>query len=166
MLLSVDVGLRGCGAGRFFKDGALDRAAYVRNPSTAKRGADVWTPMVEEILRFTRPCQASITTVVVEVMHWTKRRPVDPNDLLELNAIAGGILASFPAAKRVSHKPDEWKGTVNADVMTARIQERLTQGELARVELCPAYLMHNLWDGVGIGLHHFGRLAPHRVLPR
>ncbi len=52
-----------------------------------------------------------------------------------------------------------WKPPIPKEVMLPRIIARLTSAELARVDLPKAKsFRHDIWDAVGIGLHHLGRL--------
>ena len=55
--------------------------------------------------------------------------------------------------------PAQWKGQVPKDIMLPRIIEKLTASELTRVTLPTGKsYQHDVWDAVGIGLHHLGRL--------
>jgi hypothetical protein len=42
--------------------------------------------------------------------------------------------------------------------MTSRISKAILQNERAGIEKCPASLMHNLLDAVGIGMWKLGRV--------
>lgn len=92
-----------------------------------------------------------------------KKKPVDPNDLVDL-AFFGGInlgrmLAFHPGASSKRYKPAEWKGQVPKAVMNRRVVRRLTDEEHSRIERPGALsLEHNILDAVGIGLYHLKRL--------
>lgn len=93
----------------------------------------------------------------------------DQNDLLQLARVVGGIQEAALARGLVVELiyPRDWKGTLDADEMTLRIQGRLTPAEVARVHLPTAKsLAHNVWDAVGIALHAVDRLQPRKVFPR
>jgi hypothetical protein len=79
----------------------------------------------------------------------------DPNDLIRLALMAGVIVGAIGQKNVVEYRPAEWKGQVPKDVMTERIKRSLNKGEQSRVVLPRAMsLAHNVWDAVGIGLHH------------
>ena len=55
--------------------------------------------------------------------------------------------------------PRDWKSQVPKDVFLPRIQRPLTEEETLKVELTKnKKINHDVWDAVGIGLHHLGRL--------
>ncbi len=89
----------------------------------------------------------------------------DQNDLIAVAMVAAACASAFVGANVFSYYPRDWKGTIDGDVMTERIKGRLAPHELERVQLAGA-LSHNIFDGIGIGLHHFNRLQPKRVISR
>jgi hypothetical protein len=88
--------------------------------------------------------------------------PGDPNDLLNLGMVAGGILTSFPPNTAVSlYHPKTWKGNVKKDKHQPLILRTLTEWERTRIETPSAKAKtHNVIDAIGIGLYFFGRLKP------
>ena len=82
----------------------------------------------------------------------------DANDLITL-AIMVGALASHFDFDVTLYLPRQWKGQVPKDIMIERIKTKLSKDELSRIELPRVQsLHHNIWDSVGIGLHHQKRL--------
>ncbi len=97
--------------------------------------------------------------VVCERMVHRRARGVPPQDLMDVNLIAGAV------ASRVAHSqpyvfvtPKEWKGSTPREVEQARTRAALSPSELAILEAVkPKSLAHNAWSAVGIGLSHIGR---------
>ena len=95
----------------------------------------------------------------------------DPEDLLPLVALCGAVGARFSAPGNEpivlqTYRPREWKGTVDGDIMCARIEARLREtGELDAVKWGPKSFRHNAIDACGIGLFRLGRLNRERVFP-
>lgn len=91
-------------------------------------------------------------------------RQQDVVDLaLVSGCVAGLIRSRFDNALIEIILPRTWKGTVDGDVMTRRIENRLLPHEAACLEPCPASLRHNMIDGVGIALWGADRLDRIRV---
>lgn len=78
----------------------------------------------------------------------------DPNDLIAVAGVVGALDALAPHHTTV-YLPSEWKGQVPKSVMTTRTTSKLEKTELERI-ITPrrASLMHNVWDAIGIGIHH------------
>jgi hypothetical protein len=93
--------------------------------------------------------------VVSEMMRYRgSRSGIPPQDLVELNLIAGHVGSEWVY-------PDEWKGRVPKEIHQPRILKALTPEELYLVEgVRPPTLRHNAIDAVGIGLYCLGRLKP------
>lgn len=117
----------------------------------------------------------------------------DPNDLFPIACVAQSLATRGLAVSATIYRylPREWKGTREKDVNTVDVRRRLTPAEFARVEVppntcehCAAHLpearcvrykvgkqwepclIHNTYDGIGIGLKALGRFERHRVIPR
>lgn len=82
----------------------------------------------------------------------------DPNDLIDVAIVVGQVMARVDRPADL-YRPRDWKGTVDKNVMCRRIESRLDVNERASVWLPKAKsLQHNVWDAIGIGLHHLKRL--------
>jgi hypothetical protein len=165
--LSVDPGLRGCGCAVFGgvtagdKNKTLLRAFYVKNTVKKERGAPAWAAMAHEVLMWA----GREMPVVIETMRLRPgREKGNPNDILEVQGVAGAIasLVSGEPNNVVGYLPEQWKGTVQADVMTKRIESRLSADEWVTYDGGN----HNVIDAIGIGLHHIGRLKAERIVIR
>lgn len=96
--------------------------------------------------------------VVIEVPQVYRTTP-NPKSLIDLTFAAGYLAATFGPGQVVKVLPREWKGQVPKDVMIERIKSKLTEQEMKMVSL-PKNKKHakDVWDAVGIGLFHGGRL--------
>ena len=151
----MDPGLRGCGVAEF--DGFdLKRAAYVKNPVETGRGYTAHSSMGTAVGLWRG---LSLKNALIEhprVYPGSAQQKGDLNDLLDVVAVGAAIAAHTPNVVTVF--PADWKGNVPKDVMTERIRRALTDEERARIEKCPASLMHNVLDAIGIGLWKLGRI--------
>ncbi len=154
-LLAIDPGLRHCGCA-YFTDGVLSRACLAVNYEKKLRGPKAHHAMALEVsLRMNSAYWTVLEYPRIYPNHSNKRAE-DPNDCLELAGVDGAIAAYLGG--NVSHVfPSEWKGQVPKAIMIERIKKTLTKEETQRVELAGAK-SHNIWDAVGIGLFHLGRL--------
>lgn len=94
----------------------------------------------------------------------------DPNNMLMLAAIAtGAVLALRKVAhvqSAIPYKPADWIGQLPKD--TDRPADESPRGQLIARNLYPHetvvarnQLQHDVWDAIGIGLFHLGRLKRH-----
>lgn len=101
-----------------------------------------------------------------------RARSTDPNDLLPLVGVGAALAALMPDTRVITRYPDEWKGQMGKIPMNIRAMGRLSADERKLVEAKdpdpakPHDKGHNVWDAVGIGLHHVGRLDRVRIYPR
>jgi hypothetical protein len=105
------------------------------------------------------PCNL-ITDVVIErpQVYTQRKQKGDPNDLITVALNAGAFAGLFYGQALIhDYRPHRWKGQIPKGVAIERFQRRLSIEERARVEEVPKTLMHNVWDAVGLGLHHIGR---------
>lgn len=107
--------------------------------------------------------------VVIEVpqIYSAGRHKGDQNDLINVALVSGAVAGVLDSRGALCSSrfvlPREWKGGVEADVFTARIEKRLVPSELAALDKAPASLRHNMIDGVGLALFGSGkRLEPRR----
>lgn len=157
-LVTFDPGLR-CAGLSVFRDATLHYAALVRNPEKKARGLAAWLPLASETYLATTTATSSRPFSFVSEFPQVYRGPRanDPADLLELAGVVGAVgRALSPADVRVV-LPREWGGQVPKDIKNARVLAKLTPAEHARIEPCPASLLHNVLDAIGIGLWVLGR---------
>jgi hypothetical protein len=156
LLLSVDPGLNGCGLG-LFREGLLEQGTYVEAHSRAQRSAG-WLAMVGAVRDFigARP----VATLVVELpqVYIQARQKGDPNDLIQLSAVVGGLCVAFERSNQKIYLPAEWKGQVPKEIVHARAVQRLSEDERGRISCRKKALLHNAMDAVSIGLKFLGRL--------
>lgn len=185
MILSVDPGIRHCGASLLGP--ALVAATLIKNPVKRGNGLEAAMAMALEVAAWARS-KGTPSTVVVERMRYYPdgRSPGDPNvTLFPLIGVAHAVAALFPEAEHHEYIAREWKGTLDGVLFTQRIRERLTDSEFATIKLPPtacarcrarlgSYCVNgeegcgadHVFDAVGIGLKSLGRLDRVRVFPR
>lgn len=172
VLVSVDPGIRGCGVA-VFNDGRLYRAAYIKNPSLSKGNRAMEARnMADEVCSW-----VDLGHVGTLALEWPRiyasriragQTKEDPNDLLALAAVGSAINTFFCTGRTYSYTPSEWKAQMEKDVCEAYVRRRLAPSELAAAEVgakAAKSKAHNMWDAIGIGLHHLGRMKPKRVIP-
>lgn len=173
-LVSVDPGSRACGVAAF-EDGFLVKASLVRTTadvSHESRAAEA-AEMARALFAWSVAAVGRDFEVAVEWprVYATKIRQgltkEDPNDLL----ILAGVTSAFASAcgsgtKVASYAPSDWKGQMPKEVCRGRISARLTAAEEFFLATAASEvherLSHNIWDAVGVGLHHLRRLKPRR----
>jgi hypothetical protein len=91
-----------------------------------------------------------------------RRNTPNPNDILVLARRVGRL---EEAAERLRlpctlYTPSQWKASVDKDMMIDRIKTFVTADERHIVESAPCTEKQgkNIWDAVGIGLFHLGRM--------
>lgn len=110
---------------------------------------------------------SSLERVVVELPqiyprghHLSPKAGTDPNDLLHLAAVVGALGAIFSSVSDVVFVlPFEWKGQVPKKIHHERALSKLSPNELLLVPKLPASKLHNVLDGIALGLHDVGRLG-------
>lgn len=155
ILVSFDPGLRDAGLA-IWKDGKLQRATLVRSPEKKERGPFAWMQMAKAVAE-----QApSPDRCVIEIPQVYQQRfwKGDPADLIELAGVNGAVVARLDAHEHHGYRPREWKGQTPKDVHGKRIMKALSAEEASRIDPCPASLLHNVIDSIGIGLFDLGRL--------
>lgn len=156
MLVSIDPGTKAAGIAVWItKKNNLLRLAFLARGKT-------WQETTENAIERLSDEMLWPDSVVIELpeIYMPKFSKGNPNtSLTPLILQAGAFIASFGiGTKHTTIYPKSWKGQTPKPIMVKRIQERLTEEERKHVELPRAQsLGHNVWDAVGIGLHHLGR---------
>ena len=153
MLLSVDPGVKEAGVA-VFESSELTTAWLARGKNwieTADRVHDDFPGPVN-----------LVQTVVIErpQIYVQSRQKGDANDLITLALFCGRVTGLFSGwtDQVVEYRPHEWKKQVPKNIMMDRIIRRLSDEEFDRIQLPKAKsLYHNIFDAIGIGLHHLQR---------
>lgn len=159
MIVSVDPGLRHLGVACWDEAGRLLYADLVKNTDQEFRGVLAWRAMEQQF--WLRVPASKSDFVIVEcprIYPHSDQRKGDLNDLLEVAGVVGILVAKFATARQVY--PADWKGQVEKKVMNQRAWGELTADEKLKVKNAAD---HNVLDGIGIGLFHFGRLGKKKV---
>lgn len=157
MLVAVDPGLHHCGVS-YWEHCRLVRAELVLNPSSSPGcGALAAAPMGWAVHKAFRAFTGRVVPdeLVVELPQvYAHGRPGVASDIVDLSTVVGAVAASMGGQKQVFYRPAEWKGQVPKDVHHRRVVSALDGHEMQRIVLCRTALMHNVWDGVALGLAH------------
>jgi hypothetical protein len=167
--LALDPGLQHFGAA--LMDGkTLVHAALIRAPQKSEHTMESARELACMVCLWIYSTECSPGLVVCEVpkIYPARFQRGNQNDLVTLAgfayAVTGMISEKFQC--RIDQVfPRDWKGTIDADVCTARIEARLSDEEKKKIEKCPKSLRHNVIDAIGIALHSCGRFDPIRVYP-
>lgn len=176
MILSVDPGIRGCGAA-LWENQCLVRAAYV--PSSAREGDGPVeaVAMAQALVSWAQRTTCEPRPIGDLVVEWPrtyggKASRGDANDLFALAGIDSALAALLPQSTRVSrYFPKDWKGTIEKPkttkqpyIIRERVFARLDVFERAVVDWTNN--VKHSWDvadAIGIGLKHLGRFRLNRV---
>lgn len=154
IMYSVNPQKRGLAVARW-ENGQLMRAWYWENYET-ERGRELYA-LGNHLLGASR--------LVIEQMrvYPGPQQKGDQNDLIEVAATVGAVCAgAYWDQIRIVY-PREWKGTTPKKIFAERIKSRLSEAELADVQVLKNKKQElDLWDAVGIGLFDLGRLRPKR----
>ena len=162
LTLSVDPGLHGLGCG-LWEGGDLVAGWYLPGPSTGPtRGPGRWRAVVEAGLV---PVGVELTVhLVVEVMQIYPHMKGDPDDILEVQGVAGALSSARPWGEVTGYTGRQWKNQVPQGVLAARVEAYLTgRGWSDRLHPCPKDRRHDMLHGVGVGLHHLGHMTGGRT---
>ena len=165
-ILAIDPGLRGSGVA-YFEDGHLVRAGYVKSPEKVRTGAPAWFAMSDAIDAWA-PTNPGLIVIEQQRLRPGKEKG-NPQNMMELQGVVGTVLGYYHRNTITeAWYPEQWKGSVKKEVMTARILHRLTLEEFQILDAvkCAESLKHNVIDAIGIGLFHLGRLKHERLIAR
>lgn len=157
-ILACDPGLRGAGIAYFNDKGTLIYADYIRNPYERGDGPTCWFALADKVFHAVKDRQLKVDAYICEVPQVYRISKGNPNDLIEVAAVAAAIGATFPLQRAVAYKPREWKGSVKKLTHHPRILAQLTPEELECIREKRKTYVHNTYDAIGIGLHELERL--------
>ena len=139
--VAIDPGTEQAGFARF-EAGRLTQAVLVKEKGSTKEQR-AW----KVACKLGALCQKG-EPVILEYPQIYVRSPGDPDDLLALTLVVGGVLALQGGGELV--RPRTWKGQVPKKIMTNRILKQLDDAER---QLCSDVKdNHNVLDAVGVGL--------------
>jgi hypothetical protein len=145
-ILAVDPGKKACGVA-YFVDGNLMQCAL-------RQGDDAFDTALSVAVWFTTMPYAVVEHLVVEGQQiYGRPGTADPNDLIPLAQVVGGIFARVPHVERHNPLPRQWKGSVPKEIFTKRLRHALTPDEarlLSALKL-PKSTEHNVLDAIGLG---------------
>lgn len=158
MILSVDPGLRHCGVALWRGHDLVVAQLVTGEKDTGVRDSEAWWTMVDNVVTWAK-AYGPLDVIVSEFpkVYSVGKSKGDPEDLLQLAAIVGGIVCRERAVSKIV-RPYEWKGQVPKDIMTGRILSKLSPLEQRIIPKLAASKLHNVIDAIGIGLRHVGRL--------
>ena len=118
--------------------------------------------LIVELLFELSRSMGQISTVAIEKMqvYDSAQQKGRQSDLIDLSICTGAVMFGCKnfVSSFVLYTPAEWKKQVPKKVMEDRIKKKLTDEEKSYVNLPARYKAHNVYDGIGIGLFHHGRL--------
>lgn len=129
-----------------FDNGVLVHAETVKSKKPWPEGA----VEVAKVLKAHGPVDEFVFEFPVVYPKQTR----SPNDLLPLCYADGLVTAVLEPEKVEAVDPARWKGTIDPDIVIARVQNALTPTETAACKSKD----HNTWDAVGIGLWKLKRI--------
>jgi len=130
--------------------------AFHVTPRIPGRGPTAWGAVAEHVWARLELAALDVDVIVLEGQVVYPRSKADPNDILQVTGVAGGLaaLARQAGATVVHYDPAAWKGQAPKEVIAARSRARLAACELASVRKGATL---DAWDAIGIGLHHLQR---------
>ena len=156
LLLSIDPGLRGCGVA-LFRDRLLEQAVYVDGQAISQR-SETWLGMVDGVREFIGERVVQHLVVELPQVYTHVKSKGDPNDLVQLAAVVGGLCVAFKEATQTIYLPAEWKGQAPKEIIHARAASRLSADEQSRISCRRKSLLHNVLDATALGLKFLGRM--------
>lgn len=160
--VGIDTGLRACGLGiADAETGQLQFARLVPTMDRELEGAEAWEAMANSVmlalcvelnrLQATKP---ELLAVERQAIRGDPRRGLltkNPSHMLELAAVAGGLLVLLPARAKLAVWPQSWNGNKSKEESTKRVWGALSLEE--RMHCTGAHLVssgHNVIDAAGI----------------
>src|SRR5688500_3187584 len=95
-MITIDPNLRGCGVA-LWKNGALVRAEYVKNPAPVGRGYGVYAMLADQVFWKTYIPGELLLVVEMPRAYGSVHEKGDPNDLLDVMAVGAAVVARFQA---------------------------------------------------------------------
>jgi hypothetical protein len=155
MLISLDPGVRMAGVA-VFEDDELSSAWLARGKDWQLTAFAAFSEIEQRYPK--EVWSQAYLAIEIPQIYTPQYLKGDPNDLVAVTLMVGCFVGFMGPCVLVSrYYPRQWKGQVPKKIMNERIQYELTEEEWGRVELPAESYRHNVWDAVGIGLHHLKR---------
>lgn len=157
MLLAVDPGTKHVAYAQF-DEMRLDDCGLWR--SNAKELVDRIVDFHYQLIR--SKSINYIGRVVVELpVVYGPGKTRNPADLIDLTLVAGSFIP-LASVSAVTQTPAEWKGQRPKHVCQRHIEAELRASERGiinkKFQNIPKSLRHNVWDAIGLGMSHLGRI--------
>ena len=169
MILAIDPGLRHLGATVASLEGRVVDAWLPRSTAKARmqegqripapEGALAWRGMVLAVVEGLR-ARGHLERITVLVLEWPeiykeekrgKLQKTNPNDLLELAAVLGGLACLLPAVQRYERfTPRAWKRSFPKGDYQRAIINALSEEERGLLLATPESLRHNVIESIGL----------------
>lgn len=133
--------------------GELLHAAYCHRDVQVGRGPEVWRQAAQVTREYWYPWRGKLDALVVEVpeVYSGGRKPVPPNDLLDLAGSLAWLCGALDAPRVLGRLPREWTGGGKKAPRHARVRAALTPTELGRVvDTRTAADREDLWDAISL----------------
>lgn len=117
---------------------------------TASHGIDPWAWLHYRNL-------PAFDFLVIELPRISKQTK-NAASIVTLAVTAGRLIERYPHKQLVITYVDQWKGNVEKREHNARVLEVLYDTERALLPLVAPGILHNVIDGIGIGLRATGRM--------
>lgn len=163
-IVAIDPGFRDCGVAVFDK-GLLQHCDHVKCSATALVEAVQFTETARSVVDYIKSLNVGNSfDLVIEYPQQYARSPAPRESVQKLVGVIGSLVSQFHQAtgglgvKVSTYKPREWKGQVPKDVMFNRIISRLSETEFETLPPISRTRLSHVYDAIGIGLHHLGRL--------
>jgi predicted aconitase len=141
----------------YFVDGKLVYGPYVKNPVKEGGGPKAWFALADAVYADFKARGYRVDEYVCEVPQIYRYSYGDPNDLIQIAAVAAAVGAVFPVREATSYLPREWKKSINKKLHHPRIMKQLDPEEVAAIVEKRKTRAHNVIDAIGIGLFHLER---------
>jgi len=145
-----------------FHDGVLVDAYTTSFPGGGRGPASwgrvafrVWAPLLDQLADGPLAPGGDIIVIIEDQVVYP-RSHADPNDILQVSGVAGGLaaIAAGVGATVVGVEPSAWKGQASKSVVAERSKGKLSQREKQAVR--PGTTLDG-WDAIGLCLWYFKR---------
>lgn len=161
-LLSVDPGKHDAGVA-FYIDGVLSDAAFLAPPGggpyEVAKAVSSWAARC--MMNIGDPT-GRVSVLICEgqqIYRGGRAGKADPNDLLPLAQVVGGVLARVEAFERRVIQPKDWTGGIPKEVRQRHFLSGASAWERGLLlAIKPANKRHNVVDAVMMGAYVLGRL--------